>query len=55
MNLHRLHLTASQKSMVAVELEKRFAMEANERQREAGGDRKTPDKNSVPAYLPEAI
>ncbi|MGH9932950.1 MAG: ParB N-terminal domain-containing protein, partial [Pyrinomonadaceae bacterium] len=35
-NLHRRHLTSSQRAMVALEIEKELAKEAKERQRKAG-------------------
>lgn len=41
-NLHRRHLTIDQRAVVALEAEAMFAEEAKERQRAAGGDRKSP-------------
>ena len=38
-NLHRRHLTAGQKAMMGTAIERAYAEEAKERQREAGGDR----------------
>lgn len=40
-NLHRRHLTSSQKAVIALELETVLAEEAKKRQQEAGGDRKS--------------
>ncbi len=42
MNSHRRDLTPSQRAMVGVALEKEFAKLAKERQRAAGGDKKSP-------------
>lgn len=40
-NLHRRHLNASQKAMVAVQIEKRLSVVARENIRAAGGDRRS--------------
>jgi DNA modification methylase len=40
-NLHRRHLTASQKAMLAVQIEKQLAVAAKENMRAAGGDRRS--------------
>lgn len=40
-NLHRRHLTTDQRAVIALEAEAMFATEAKERQRAAGGDRKS--------------
>ena len=48
MNLHRRHLTSSQRAALAVDLEPMLARDAKKRQQEAGGDRKSEDyKESV--------
>jgi hypothetical protein len=49
-NLHRRHLTTSQRAMVAAGLVPMFEKEARERQRAAGGDHSKP----LPANLREA-
>jgi len=41
MNLHRRHLNSSQKAVIAMEIEPMLAQEAKERQRLAGGDKKS--------------
>jgi len=41
MNLHRRHLNSSQKAVIAMEIEPILAQEAKERQRQAGGDKKS--------------
>jgi 16S rRNA G966 N2-methylase RsmD len=40
-NLHRRHMTASQKAMVAVQIEKLLSIAAKENMRAAGGDRRS--------------
>lgn len=55
LNLHRRHMTSGQRAFVALELEKRYAVEAKTRQRAAGGD--TTDTNYSEALtekIPEA-
>lgn len=50
LNLHRRHLSASQRAAIAVEIEKRHAIEAKERQREGarkGGSVKPSDPRKV--------
>ena len=55
-NLHRRHMTPSQKAALAIEVEKRYAELAKRRQSAAGGDRKSAEyQKSLPAILPEAI
>jgi ParB-like chromosome segregation protein Spo0J len=54
-NLHRRHLNQGQKAMVALKVEEIFAEEAKERQRQAGGDRKSEQTKSLVANLPQAI
>jgi ParB-like chromosome segregation protein Spo0J len=54
-NLHRRHLNQGQKAMVALKVEKIFAEKAKERQRQAGGDRKSEQAKPLLANLPEAI
>src|SRR5262249_36506084 len=41
LNMHRRDLTSSQRAACAVEVEERLAKEAKERQRAAGGDRRS--------------
>ncbi len=53
-NIHRRHLNASQRAMVATRLEELYAAEAKERQRAAGGDNR-PGMKPLPANLPEAV
>lgn len=56
LNLHRRHLSSGQRAACGTEIEERLALEAKERQRSAGGDRKSVEaKRSVPARLPEPI
>ena len=65
LNLHRRHLTASQKATVAVEILPMLEEEAKQRQKASGGDQKseearqrkstTKGPKSVPAKLPEPI
>jgi len=38
LNLHRRHLSSSQKAVIALDVEKHLATEAKERQRQGGGD-----------------
>jgi hypothetical protein len=47
-NLHRRHLTASQKSIVAANAKPLYAAEAKERQRQAGGDHEEPLREIIP-------
>lgn len=54
-NLHRRHLSSSQRGMVALELEKLLKPAAKERQKASGGDRKSKDAKSVPQKIGEAI
>lgn len=54
-NLHRRHLTPSQKAQVAVKLKKLLEPEAKEKQRANGGDRKSQKaKKSNAEKLPQA-
>lgn len=59
LNLHRRHLTISQRAALGVEVEAELAKEAKERQRAGGGDKRSErakaSKESVPANLPEPI
>lgn len=56
MNIHRRHLDASQRAMVAAKFEPLLAEEAKARQRAVGGDKKSDDyKKSLGARLPQAI
>jgi N6-adenosine-specific RNA methylase IME4 len=57
LNAQRRHLTASQKAMSAVELERVLGERAKERQRKAGGDKRSPAARagSVEATLPQAV
>lgn len=55
-NLSHRHMNAGQKAGVALNIEQYEATQAKERQRAAGGDRKSEEyKKSVPADLPEAV
>lgn len=54
-NLHRRHLNAGQRAIVALKVRELLQPEAKERQREAGGDRKSEEAKSVSADLREAI
>lgn len=54
-NLHRRHLTISQRAAIAARMVPMLAEEARERQRDAGGDKKSADAKSLRATLPEAI
>ena len=51
-NLHRLHLNASQRSIVAAKLKPIYEQEAKARQSAAGGKKK--DRKAVPENLPAA-
>lgn len=53
LNLHRRHLTASQRAVLALSVEEQLAVEAKARQRAAGGDRRT--AASVVARMPQPI
>ena len=56
LNLHRRHLTSSQRSMVALDILPMLEAEAKERQRAAGGDKRRSDANkAVPEKIPEAV
>jgi hypothetical protein len=61
LNLHRRHLSSGQRAACGSEIEERLAIEAKERQRAAGGDRKSPDarpiqaEKSVREIVPEPI
>jgi DNA modification methylase len=56
LNLHRRHLTSSQKAACGTDIEERLAVEAKERQRASGGDKRSKDaKKSVVAKLPQPI
>jgi len=55
-NLHRRHLSAGQRSLAAAKSINFYRDQAKERQKQAGGDRKSEEyKKSVPAQVPEAI
>jgi protein gp37/ParB-like chromosome segregation protein Spo0J len=54
-NLHRRHLNPGQRAVVALKVRELLQPAARERQREAGGDRKSEDARSVSADLREAI
>lgn len=53
LNLHRRHLTPSQRSNVGFRAKRLYTEQAKERQRASGGDRKS--GKSVPVKLPEPI
>jgi phage N-6-adenine-methyltransferase len=56
LNLKRRHLTSGQRAMIAAGVAALFEVEAKERQRAAGGDRKSEDyQKSVPEIFPEPI
>lgn len=58
LNLHRRHLTAGQKAAIGAEIEPLLAKEAKERQRAAGGDRrseKARQEKTVVARVPQPI
>lgn len=55
LNLHRRHLTASQRAIVALDVEKLQAEEAKERQRAAGGDRKSENARKAMASIPKQL
>jgi protein gp37/ParB-like chromosome segregation protein Spo0J len=54
-NLHRRHLNAGQRAIVALKVRELLQPAAKERQRESGGDRKSEGVRSVSADLREAI
>lgn len=58
-NLYRRHLTAGQRAAIAAQIQPRLADEAKERQRKAGGDKRSANaragKKSLVAKLPQAI
>lgn len=54
-NLHRRHLNPGQRAVVALKVRELLQPAAKERQREAGGDRKSEEAKSVSADLREAI
>ena len=55
-NLHRRHLSVGQKAMLALEVEQLYAVDAKERQKSAGGDRRSEDyQKSVPLNSAEPI
>lgn len=53
LNLHRRHLNQSQKAVIALKVEERYAAEAKERQRDHGGTAPGRPKESLPEILPE--
>jgi hypothetical protein len=55
LNLHRRQLTASQRSMVGARSREVYDKLAKERQRAAGGDKKSPVAKSVVAESPQPI
>jgi hypothetical protein len=56
LNLHRRQLDQSQRSAVGAKIREIFDAEAKERQRQAGGDKKSPEaKKSLVVNLPQAI
>ena len=57
LNLHRRHLSSSQKAVVAVDILPMLEEEAKERQRQAGGDKKSEayKTESVKEIIPEPI
>lgn len=56
-NLHRRHLTTAQRSMIGAEAEALLAVSAKERQRQAGGDKKSDQgqQEALVANLPQPI
>jgi protein gp37/ParB-like chromosome segregation protein Spo0J len=54
-NLHRRHLNAGQRAVVALKVRELLLPAAKERQREAGGDRRSQEVKSVTADLREAV
>jgi hypothetical protein len=54
-NLHRRHLTTSQRGAIAAEAKEPLHREAKDRQREGGGDRKSAAAKSVMKKSTEAI
>jgi ParB-like chromosome segregation protein Spo0J len=55
LNLHRRHLTPSQRAMVGARAREIYDREAKDRQKIAGGDRKSEAAKSLPVLTPEAI
>jgi len=56
LNLHRRHLDKSQRAIIALAIEEQLAEEAKERQRAAGGDRKSAAyRESVVEIFPQPI
>jgi hypothetical protein len=61
LNLHRRHLSSGQRAACGTEIEERLAVEAKERQRASGGDRKSAEarpkqaKKSVVEGIPQPI
>lgn len=54
-NLHRRHLTPSQRALVGTKIKELLEPAAKERQRAAGGDKKSDLAKSVPVNLPGAV
>lgn len=58
LNLHRRHLTSGQRAACGTEVEERLAVEAKERQRISGGDKKSSiakESRSVKEIVPQPI